>query len=48
MKESYMEDRLKKLVALREGAVGIQLKQINYQISRLSSDIGHLKAKEGI
>ena len=43
-----MEQELERLVHLREGAVGIDLKRVNYQIAELQNKIDHTDLMEQI
>ena len=43
-----MEEELERLVHLREGAVGIDLKRVNYQIAELQNRIDHADMMEQI
>ena len=43
-----MEQELERLVHLREGAVGIDLKRVNYQIAELQNKIDHADLMEQI
>ena len=43
-----MEQELERLVHLREGTVGIDLKRVNYQIAELQNKIDHADLMEQI